>query len=68
MEERPKVYVAYCVVCKDYVFMTEKEQMAKVAAERHVEKTHHRVIVGYEIYEEPQKQRKTGTRNSALCL
>jgi len=68
MEEKPEAYVAYCVVCKDYVFMTEKEQMAKVAAEQHVEKTHHRVIVGYEIYEEPQKQHKTGTRKSILCL
>jgi hypothetical protein len=54
MEQKREVYVAYCTVCHDYILIAPKEQMAKIAAEQHVEQTHHTVIVGYEIYKEPQ--------------
>ena len=52
MEEKPKVYVAYCTECHDYILIAPQERIAKIAAEEHVEQTHHTVIVGYEIHEE----------------
>ena len=52
MEEKPKVYVAYCTVCHDYILIAPQERIAKIAAEEHVEQTHHTVIVGYEIHKE----------------
>jgi hypothetical protein len=52
MEQKPQTYVAYCTVCHNYVFMSYREEMVKAAANRHVEETHHTVIVGYEIHEE----------------
>jgi len=52
MEGKPKVYVAYCTVCHDYILIAPQERIAKIAAEEHVEQTHHTVIVGYEIHKE----------------
>jgi hypothetical protein len=52
MEEKPKVYVAYCTKCHEYILIAPQERIAKIAAEEHMEQTHHKVIVGYEIHEE----------------
>jgi len=52
MEGKPKVYVAYCTECHDYILIAPQERIAKIAAEEHVEQTHHTVIVGYKIYKE----------------
>ena len=52
MEQKPQTYVAYCTVCHNYVFMSHREEIVKAAANRHVEETHHTVIVGYEIHKE----------------
>lgn len=51
MEEKPRTCVAYCTVCHSYIFMASKEELVRIAAARHVEETHHTVIVGYEIYD-----------------
>lgn len=55
MEQKPKTYVAYCIVCHNYIFIAPKEELVKIAATQHVEQTHHTVVVGYEIYGEEQK-------------
>lgn len=56
IQNRPYVlytsFVSYCTVCHNYVFMSHREEIVKAAANRHVEETHHRVIVGYEIHKE----------------
>lgn len=52
MEGKPKVYVAYCPECQEYILIAPQERIAKIAAEEHMEQTRHTVIVGYEIHEE----------------
>lgn len=52
MEGKPKAYVAYCPECQEYILIAPQERIARIAAEEHVEQTHHTVIVGYEIHEE----------------
>ncbi len=54
MEQKAENYVAYCTTCHDYVFMAHREEIVKIAAKRHVEETHHKVIVGYEIRKKEQ--------------
>jgi hypothetical protein len=56
MEGKREVYVAYCTKCHDYILIAPQERIAKIAAEEHVEQTHHTVIVGYEVHKEPQKR------------
>jgi hypothetical protein len=56
MEGKPEVYVAYCPECHDYILIAPQERIAKIAAEEHVEQTHHTVIVGYEIHKERESR------------
>jgi hypothetical protein len=76
IQNRPYVlytsFVAYCTVCHNYVFMSHREEIVKAAANRHVEETHHRVIVGLRYIRrsdsahvnDPGKPGKHRTRNA----